>query len=330
VSVGSYWIGPVQVQNAYVYLNLSPTSGKFGVSGGVASNGFSFSATFTFAVNTTSLGAGASLTIQTGLPNWLEADGSLTGGVSASGSSVSINAYGYGYLTVGSGTLGPVNFSVSLPGSLTWQDFVDSITSIAQFFVNAATSISQVWSILESLGYGTWDILNALGSIGQYGSQIVNSLASAFGFSTTYYDIWTWTSSAEELVLDVSGGSQSPNASVDTWYWNKGYNQDWEFVQSPWSGWYEIVNRGSGQCLSVYGNSTSWGQPLVQYPCFGGSDQLWYMGSINLATTYVITSALDSQVVDVQGAYPWAGGTVDQYPYNGGSNQQFWLTNSAN
>ena len=43
------------------------------------------------------------------------------------------------------------------------------------------------------------------------------------------------------------GGSQSPNAGVDDWYWNNGYNQDWQFVPSPWTGWYEIINRGSGQ-----------------------------------------------------------------------------------
>ncbi len=62
----------------------------------------------------------------------------------------------------------------------------------------------------------------------------------------------------------------------------------------------------------------------------GGSDQLWYMGNINLATTYSITSDLDGQVIDVQNAYPWAGGTIDQYPPNGNNNQHFWLTNSAN
>jgi len=54
------------------------------------------------------------------------------------------------------------------------------------------------------------------------------------------------------------------------------------------------------------------------------------MGNISLATTYVITSALDGQVADVAGAYPWPGGTLDQWPYNGGTNQQFWLTNSGN
>jgi hypothetical protein len=330
VSVGAFQVGPVQVQSSYLYLNLSPTEGSFGVSGGVSWNGDSFYASFGFAVGTSADGASAYLYVEGGLPSYFQGGLSLNGDVTIDGTSSSINASGSGWFSAGGATLGPVSFYVSFPGSLSWQDVVNSITQIAQFFVNAGTSLSEIWTILQQAGYDTWDIFNALGSIGQYGQQIEDTLASAFGFSTTYYDIWTWTSSAESLVLDVGGGSQSPNAGVGTWYWNNGYNQDWMFVQSPYSGWYEIVNRGSGQCLSVYGDTASWGDPLVQYPCSGGYDQLWYMGSINLATTYVITSALDSEVVDVQNAYPWAGGTVDQYPYNGGNNQQFWLTNSGN
>jgi hypothetical protein len=109
-----------------------------------------------------------------------------------------------------------------------------------------------------------------------------------------------------------------------------GYNQDWEFAQSPYPGYYEIMNRGSGQCLSVGNDSTAAGQDLVQYPCHGWTNQLWYMGYIAQGTDYNIWSALDSQVVDVQNAYPYAGGYVDQWPSNGGSNQTFWLTNSTN
>jgi hypothetical protein len=90
------------------------------------------------------------------------------------------------------------------------------------------------------------------------------------------------------------------------------------------------MNRGSGQCLSVDNDSTAAGQGLVQYPCYGLTDQLWYMGNIAQGTDYNIRSALDSQVVDVQNAYPYAGGYVDQWPSNGGSNQTFWLTSSTN
>jgi hypothetical protein len=332
VSVGSFWVGPVQVQNAYMFLSLSPTSGAYGISGGVTYGSDVFTASFGFAVGTSADGASARLLVKAGLPNYFQAGATLIGLVSFNGASSSISASGYGYLSAGGSRLGPVNIYLSMPGSLSWQDVLDSITQVAQFFENAGFSVSQIVPILGQFGYSTWNILNALGSLGQYGQVILSSLASAFGFSTTYYDIWTYTSAGQLLVLDVSGGSTAPNASVDTWTLNvpNSYNQNWEFVQSPYPGWYEIVSRNSGQCLSVYNNSTAATAPLVQYPCFGGWDQLWYMGNVNLATTYVITSALDGQVVDVQSAYPWRGGTVDQYPYNGGGNQQFWLTNSPN
>jgi hypothetical protein len=183
---------------------------------------------------------------------------------------------------------------------------------------------------LEDFGYSLCNTINALSDINDWGPQVVNGLASAFGFSTTYYDIWTCTFPGVPLVLDVQNGSQSPNANVITWLVNGGYNQDWEFVQSPYPGYYEIMNRGSGQCLSVGNDSTAAGQDLVQYPCHGWTDQLWYMGYIAQGTDYNIWSALDSQVVDVQNAYPYAGGYVDQWPSNGGSNQTFWLTSSTN
>jgi hypothetical protein len=186
---------------------------------------------------------------------------------------------------------------------------------------------------LEQFGYQAYDIINAMSQIGQYGPQIGDALANAFGFSTTYYDIWNETSAGELLVLDVSGASQSPSAPVITYSYDltgNGYNQDWAFIQSQYSGWYEILNRNSGQCLTVQYNTSTPGNPLIQYPCGGAYNQLWYMGNVQLDTTYTIESALDGEVVDIQNAYPWPGGIVDQWYSNGGWNQQFWLTNSRN
>lgn len=33
----------------------------------------------------------------------------------------------------------------------------------------------------------------------------------------------------------------------------------------------------------------------MQYPCFGGENQLWYLGSIELDNTYVIPTPFDGQ-----------------------------------
>jgi hypothetical protein len=259
---------------------------------------------------------------------YLSGNLTLTGAVDTSGAKIS--ASGSANLTANGRTLGPVSFSLSIPGSLSWSDLADSITQIASFFQNAGVSPGQIAQYLEDFGYSLYDTINALADIGDWGPAVVDGLASVFGFSTTYYDIWTYTFPGVPLVLDVQGGSQAPNTDVITWLWNGGYNQDWEFVQSPYTGYYEIMNRGSGQCLSVGNDSTGEGQDLVQYPCFGASDQLWYLGNIAQGPHYTIWSALDSQVVDVQNADPYAGGHVDQWPSNGGSNQSFWLTSSTN
>ena len=330
-SVGAFTVGPVQVSNTAFHLNLSPTNAAFGITGGVYYNGDSFSANIQFAVGTSMNGASISLAITGGLPSYFEGGASLSGSVSGDGSGAYVYATGSGWLYAGGQYLGPVSFSFSLPGSLNWSDFSNSIIQLAQFFIsNAGISFNQAVQALEQFGYQVYDIINAMSQIGQYGPQIGDALANAFGFSTTYYDIWTDTSAGELLVLDVSGGSQSPSAPVITWDWNGGYNQDWAFVQSPYSGWYEIVNRGSGQCLTVQYNTATAGNPLIQYPCGGAYNQLWYMGNISLNTTYIIESALDGEVADVQGGYPWPGGTLDQWYYSGGWNQKFWLTNSKN
>ncbi|MBV9382881.1 MAG: RICIN domain-containing protein, partial [Streptosporangiaceae bacterium] len=336
VSIGAFTVGPVQVSSPMFYLDLSVTqsTAAFGISGGISYNGNSFYADIQFAVGTSA--AGASVTLAADGQLSVPIAGYLAGGltlyraVSGDGSGASISASGSAWLTAGGSTLGPVSFYFSIPGSLSWTDVANSITQVAQFFVTTGNSADTVIQYLQHIGYDTYDIINALSEIGDWGPRVVSGLANAFGFSSTYYDIWTFTSSAESLVLDVSGGSQSPSASVITWDWNNGYNQDWAFVQSPYPGWYEVVNRGSGQCLTVQYNTSTWGNPLIQYPCGGAYNQLWYMGSISLGTTYSIPNALDDEVIDVAGAYPWPGGSLDQWPYNGGWNQQFWLTNSHN
>jgi hypothetical protein len=262
VYIGAFQITPqVTVNNTWFNLSLSPTNFGFGLSGGISSSGFTYAATVTLQVGTTANGAGIALTVQSGLPSYLAVNGTLTGGVYINGANSSIWANGSGSFVVGGQSLGSVNFSVSIPGALNWSDVANSISQIVSWL--EPWGISVVTTALQQLKYDAWDIFNALASVNLWGSQVVSSLASAFGFSTTYYDIWTYTNSGEYLVLDVSGGSQAPNAGVDTWTWNNGYNQDWAFVSTPWPGWYEIANRGSGQCLSVGNNTAAWGSPAT-------------------------------------------------------------------
>jgi hypothetical protein len=329
-SIGAFAIGPVQTSNTSFHLAVTTTSVSLGISGGVSYGSDTFQASVQFLVGTSMAGAGVTLSITGGLPWYFEGGATLSGWISGDSGGASISASGSGGLYAAGTYLGPVSFSFSLPGALSWTDFTNQITQLAQFFVTAGLPFDQIVSAMKQFAYDTYDIINSLSEINKYGPQIASALASAFGFSTYYYDIWTFTSSAESLVLDVSGGSQTPNAGVITWDWDNGYNQDWAFVQSPYTGWYEILNRGSGQCLSVGYNTATAGNPLVQWPCSGANNQLWYMGSISVLTDYNLRSALDGEYADVSGAYPWEGGTVDQWYWTGGENQRFWMTNSGN
>jgi hypothetical protein len=336
VSVGSYRIGPVTVGAARFLMDLSPTQLKFGFSGGFSYGGDSYTGRVDLALGSTANGASISFNLQSGpqsgLPNYLTVSATLQGGVRGDGTDAQLAASAWGGFTVNGAQFGSIEFSLTLPGGLNWADHIDSIGTLVWYFIQDGASYQLIMNGLQSIGYSQYEIFNALSNAGYYGAQLLSTLESVFNpFSTTYYDIWTGTSSGQLLVLDVQGGSQSPNAQIETWTWNNGYNQDWAFVPYPNSqGWYEVVNRGSGQCLSIYGNVNAAGSRLVQYPCIGTVYQLWYFGNINLNTYYRPTNGQSGLNMDVQGAYGWPGGTMDQWYANGGGNQQFWLTNSGN
>jgi len=122
------------------------------------------------------------------------------------------------------------------------------------------------------------------------------------------------------LLLDVSGGSYAPGTGVIQWYANGGANQAWSF-NSVGGTTYMIVNNNSGECLTTDGVA---GDQVVQMPCNGGSGQLW---STNLspwtASAWTIYNPGSGLYLDVNGASPWAGASIDVWYYNGGSNQYF-------
>jgi hypothetical protein len=226
---------------------------------------------------------------------------------------------------------GSIWMSFSLSGGLSFTD-VDSISTLVYYFRALGAANSLMVTALEKVGFTAFDLFNTLGGdFSSYGQGLVDLM-----FSSTYYDIWVDTP-ALPLVLDVSGGSQSPNALVITYAWNNGYNQDWKFVQDPYAtDWYEVVNRGSGQCLSAYSGWNSPGTSLVQYPCSGDASQLWGFGSTpSVGPSYVLPNLKAWQpgimgVMDLQSGYAWPGGIMELWSFGDTWNQHFRLTNSAN
>lgn len=74
------------------------------------------------------------------------------------------------------------------------------------------------------------------------------------------------------LVLDVSGVSLADNAGVQLWTYGGGNNQQWQAV-SEGGGYYHLVARHSGKCLTVPGGSAADEVQLVQLACSGGAAQ---------------------------------------------------------
>ena len=125
------------------------------------------------------------------------------------------------------------------------------------------------------------------------------------------------------LFLDNSNGSYAAWNPIIQWTWNGGHNQDW-YVLPTDSGYAEIVNRQTGQCLSQFGGA---GAQVVQYPCYGYAQQQWYLGvypgqNLNY-TGHNVTNRYNGLNLDVNGGSTSAGAAIDTWYGNGNWNQWF-------
>jgi hypothetical protein len=200
----------------------------------------------------------------------------------------------------------------------------------------------QIATALQNLGYdiatiasklqndfqmGAAAVYNVLVSIGAAGQSVLNSIGSLFNNGS--YNLY---SGHVPDVLDVLGSSQSPGAAVIQYTWNGGTNQDW-FVLPTDSGYAELVNRNSGQCLDN-GGSADAATHLVQLPCTGSSTQQWYLGvyqgNSNVSFQQkVLTNRFSGLVADVLENSIALGASVGQYYANGGSNQLWTFVPAA-
>jgi hypothetical protein len=310
---------------------------------------YSLSANLHLAVGSTTVNDGTiDLAVTTGLPSFLQIQGELSGYVAESGGQVSFAAQGSGNFTLTlpfypytSESLGGVSFDLNQgANSFDWGT-QDGVSAIVSFFAAAPADFNTTVAILKHLGLNAFQILNALGAGGVDSGQILTDLETGFGaFSLTYYDIWvdpSWEDLFAFPVIAVADASDQPGHRVIDWRWTDGYEQDWKFVTAPIPGSYEIVNRNSGQCLTVPGGPGSQfaatpGVGVTQGPCASYTTQYWYLGdgSPQLAKHFTIQNVNSGQYLDIQGGSPDFGTIVDQWTYNGGMNQYFWLTNSGN
>ncbi|WP_394619808.1 RICIN domain-containing protein [Lentzea sp. JNUCC 0626] len=79
------------------------------------------------------------------------------------------------------------------------------------------------------------------------------------------------------LVLDVAGVSGADNAGIQLWTYGGGNNQQWQAVAEG-GGYYHLVARHSGKCLTVPGGSSADEVQLVQLGCNGSAAQSFRIG----------------------------------------------------
>jgi hypothetical protein len=121
------------------------------------------------------------------------------------------------------------------------------------------------------------------------------------------------------LFVDVSGASTQPGAAIIQWPFNGGSNQVWTL--RPAGANYEIVNRGSGQCLTTDGVA---GHGLYQWPCYGWAGQQWETAlTPSNGYVYPIRNPASNLYMDVEGASSSQGARIVGWYWNGGNNQYF-------
>jgi hypothetical protein len=333
--VDGFAVGTLQLNDTNLHLHVAPTAFDFAFTGGFTDAPSHTTVQATVHVNATLTQAGGAvqLVLGAGRPDFLRIDGALNGTVSASWAGASISASGTGRLVVAGRDLGPVQVSYSSGAGVSWQQLGADADQVALAFRDAYHwSSDQVNAALAGLRFSDTQKVNALLKAFRV-DKVVGTVNTLLYGNGAY-----WISSTNgwnvPQFVDVSGGSQSPNGPVIQWPlnpFNPGRNQQWYIVPTD-GGWAELVNRNSGQCLSAGYTYTQPGAPLVQYPCFGGTNQQWYLGvypgSTNLDGRKVVLASRTNSglVADVTGGSPAQGTPLELWTRTGGWNQQFTFT----
>ena len=123
-------------------------------------------------------------------------------------------------------------------------------------------------------------------------------------------------------LLDVSGGSRSNGAVVQTYSYNNTGAQKWR-VSHDENGYLIIKNIGSGKVLDVRGASVRNGAQIQQYASNNTMAQRWVTVK-NADGTYTIVSAMnEKKAIDISGASTAVGAKVQLYDKNGSKAQKF-------
>ena len=97
---------------------------------------------------------------------------------------------------------------------------------------------------------------------------------------------------------------------------------------NPSSGYYEIVNRNSGQALDITNNSTINGGLAIQWPYHAGTNQQWQEVSVNGG--YKLINRNSGLLLDNPNGSKTNGTQLDQWNDSNGANQWWNLVSAGN
>jgi hypothetical protein len=125
-------------------------------------------------------------------------------------------------------------------------------------------------------------------------------------------------------VIDVAGNSESSGANIDSYEENGTMAQRFGVFYDGGSGYYTIVNTGTGRVLDVRGASTARGANVQQYQSNGTYAQRWSFVK-RQDGTWEIVNARSGLALDVAAASLANGANIWQWTRNGSAAQSWTL-----
>ena len=120
------------------------------------------------------------------------------------------------------------------------------------------------------------------------------------------------------MTTKVNAGGKNNGDAVVQWELDQGFSDDWCFVDRG-SGYYSIVNRGSGRALAVRDRSVNIGSTIMQWQVNGNiPSQVWKLepvcSKVPTDRSFNIISKHSSMAINVLGGATSDGASLVQSP----------------
>ncbi|MGN9810191.1 apiosidase-like domain-containing protein [Micromonospora sp. BQ11] len=159
--------------------------------------------------------------------------------------------------------------------------------------------------------------VTATNAVGTGPASAASAAVTPTASSTTYS---TLTSRRSLKRVEVLSGTNTVAQNAPT----TGLNQQWEVRPTGASGFFNLVNRATGQCATVTGASVSNGATITQSACGAATNQQWSLTDVGGGYLHIIARH-SGKCLDVPGASLENGIGLIQYTCSttGATNQQW-------